>query len=135
MQFTHQMRCYHFFIVEIIVESVNLIQMSKGIRIITMIENSQVLINPTQDGPFRGCSRMGGGSVHFTSWKHSTSWKFGLYFVYIFTTDWNFSIKFCSSDPSFNRNTFRPLYLKFKTFAHAQIAITHYEVLFTNFLA
>ena len=26
---THQVRCYHFFIVEIIVESVNLIQMSK----------------------------------------------------------------------------------------------------------
>ena len=26
---THQVRCYHFFIVEVIVESVNLIQMSK----------------------------------------------------------------------------------------------------------
>ena len=28
-QNTHQVRCYHFFIVEIIAESVNLIQMSK----------------------------------------------------------------------------------------------------------
>ena len=127
------MRCYHFFIVEIIVESVNLIQMSKGIRIITMIEN-RFLLTLLRMGLF-GAAHGWGGGVHFTSWKHSTSWKFGLYFVYIFTTDWNFSIKFCSSDPSFNRNTFRPLYLKFKTFAHAQIAITHYEVLFTNFLA
>ena len=44
-----------------------------------------------------------------------------------------FLIKFCSSDPSFNINIFRSLYLKFKTSAHAQIAITHYYVL-TNFL-
>ena len=33
--------------------------------------------------------------------------------------------KFCSSDPSFNRNILRPLYLKFKTSAHAHIAIAY----------
>ena len=29
MKTTHQVRCYHFFIVEVIVESVNVIQISK----------------------------------------------------------------------------------------------------------
>ena len=43
----------------------------------------------------------------------------------IFRTDWNFLIEFCSSEPNFNRNILRPLYLKFKTSAHAEIAITH----------
>ena len=43
-QFTHQLRCYHLFIVDIIVESVNLIQMSADVRIeqkciITMMDN------------------------------------------------------------------------------------------------
>ena len=33
---------------------------------------------------------------------HSASWKFSLPFVHIFRTDWNFSTKFGSSDPSFN---------------------------------
>ena len=41
-----------------------------------------------------------------------------------------FSIKFCSSDPSFNRNILRSLYLKFKISAHALILITHWYVLF-----
>ena len=53
---------------------------------------------------------------------------------YIFRTDWNFLIKFCSSDPSFYRNISRSLHLKLKTSAHAQIAITYYYVLFTTFL-
>ena len=57
-----------------------------------------------------------------------------LYFVYIFRTGWNILIKFCSSDPSFSRNILRSLYLKFKTSAHADIAITYYYALFTNFL-
>ena len=48
--------------------------------------------------------------------------------------DRNFLIKFCSSDRSFNRNILKSLYLKFKTFANGQIAITHYYVSFTNFL-
>ena len=52
---------------------------------------------------------------------HSTSWKFSLYFVYIFIADWNFLTKFCSSDPSFNRNILTPLYLKSETSAHAQL--------------
>ena len=56
------------------------------------------------------------------------------YSVYIFRTDWDFFIKFCSSDPSFNRNILRSLYLKFKTSAHVHIIITYYYVLFTNFL-
>ena len=51
----------------------------------------------------------------------STSWKFGLYFVYIFIADWDFLIKFCISDPSFNRNILTSLYLKSGTSAHAQL--------------
>ena len=46
-----------------------------------------------------GVGGVGGGWV-----VHSTSWKCGLYFVYIFRTDWKFLIKFCSLDPSFNGN-------------------------------
>ena len=52
---------------------------------------------------------------------HSSSWEFGLYFLYIFTADWNFLIKFYSSDPGFNRNILTSLYLKPETFAHAQL--------------
>ena len=38
---THQVRCYHFFIVEIIVESVNLIEFDVKIEyFVTMIENN-----------------------------------------------------------------------------------------------
>ena len=72
--------------------------------------------------------------VHFILWKYSTSWKYSLYFVYIFRMCWNFLIKFCSSDPSFDRNILRFLYLKFKTSAHAHITIAYYYALFTNFL-
>ena len=43
-------------------------------------------------------------------------------------------MKFCSFNPGFNRNILTSLYLKFKLSAHAEIAITHYYVLFTNFL-
>ena len=49
---------------------------------------------------------------------HSISWKWSLYFVYIFRTGWNSLIKFCSSDHSYSRNILRSLYLKFKTSAH-----------------
>ena len=52
---------------------------------------------------------------------HSTSWKFGLYFVYIFIADWNFSTKFCSFDPSFYGNILTSLNLKPETSAHAQL--------------
>ena len=55
-------------------------------------------------------------------------------FFYIFRADWNFQIKFCSVDPSFNRNILRSLYLKFKASAHVQTAIAHCYVIFTNFL-
>ena len=65
----------------------------------------------------------------------STSWKCSLHFVDIFRTNWNFLIKFCSFDPSFNRNILRSQYLKFRTSAHAHIAITYFCVLFTNFLS
>ena len=42
---THQVRCYHFFIVEIIVESVNLIQMLKRKKyFVTIMENNEVFI-------------------------------------------------------------------------------------------
>ena len=65
---------------------------------------------------------------------HSTSWKCSLYFFYIFRMGRNFLIRFCSSDPSFNRNILKFLYSKFKTFAHAHIEIANYCVLFTNLL-
>ena len=52
---------------------------------------------------------------------HSTSWKFGLYFVYIFIADWNFLTKFCSPDLSFNRNVLTSLYLKSEASARAQL--------------
>ena len=55
-------------------------------------------------------------------------------FFYIFRMGWNFLIKCCSSDPSFNRNILRSLYLKFKASAHAHIVIAYYYTLFTNFL-
>ena len=51
-----------------------------------------------------------------------------------------FLIRLCSFDPSlldfkyFNGNTLRSLYFKFKSAAHAQIAITHNYVLLTNLL-
>ena len=54
---------------------------------------------------------------------------------YIFKRDWNFLLKLCSSDPSFNRSILRSLYSKFKPSAHAHIAITYHFVLFTNFLS
>ena len=60
-------------------------------------------------------------SVHSTSWKFSTRRKFSLYFVCIFMGDWNFLTKFCSSDPSFNRNILTSLYLKSETSAHSQL--------------
>ena len=62
-----------------------------------------------------------GPPVHSTSWKLSTCWKFGLYFVYIFIADWNLLTKFCSLDPSFNGNIFTFLYLKSKTSARARL--------------
>ena len=64
----------------------------------------------------------------------STSWKFSLHFVYIFSTNWNFLIQFCRSDLSFNKNILRSLNLKFKASAHAQITISHSCVLFADFL-
>ena len=59
--------------------------------------------------------------MHSTSWKFSSLWKSGLYFVYIFIGDWNFLTKFCSSDRSFNRNILTSLYLKSETSAHAEL--------------
>ena len=45
-----------------------------------------------------------------------------------------FLAKFWCPDTSFKKNILTPLNLKFKTFAYAQIAITHYDILFINFL-
>ena len=75
----------------------------------------------------RGGGGEGGG-------VHSTLWKFSLHFVHIFRKDWNFLTKFGSSDPSYNWTILTLLYLKFETFAHAQITIVHYYVLFTKIL-
>ena len=74
------------------------------------------------------------GIQFFISPLSSTWWEFSLHFVYIFRTDWNFLIKFCSFDPSLNRNIYLNLYLKFKTSACAQTAVIHYYVKLTNFL-
>ena len=52
---------------------------------------------------------------------HSTSWKFILYFVYIFIANWNFLTKFCSSDLIFKRNILTFLYLESETLAHVQL--------------
>ena len=62
------------------------------------------------------------------------AFQFSLLFVYICRINWNFLMKFCKFDPSFNRSVLISLYLKFKLSAHAQFVITHYYVLFTNFL-
>ena len=43
---------------------------------------------------------------------HSASWKYSMYFVYIFRTGWNFLIKFCSTDPIFNRSILRHLRMR-----------------------
>ena len=81
-----------------------------------------------------------------TKWYISTKWNAyiqfpgniplrgnAVYIFYNFRTDWNFLMKFCSFDPSFNRNILRSLYLKFKPSVHAHITITYHFVLFTNF--
>ena len=83
---------------------------------------------------FKNFYYKGRGVTHSTSWKYSISWKFNLQFIYILRTDWNFLMEFCGSDLSFNINILSFIFLKFKTSAHAQIAITHYQVLFTNLL-
>ena len=72
-----------------------------------------------------------GTYVHSVSWKYSTWWKFGLYFVYIFIADWNFLTNFCSSHPSFNGNILTSLYLKSETSAHAQLC--DYMFIYTIF--
>ena len=72
--------------------------------------------------------------VHSTLWKYPTSWKSILHFVYVFRAEQRFLAKFWSPDTSFNENILTPLNSNFKTFVHAQIATTHYNVLFINFL-
>ena len=57
----------------------------------------------------------------FSPWKFCSSWKFGLYFAYIFIADWNLLTKFRSFDPICNRNILTSLYLKSETSAHAQL--------------
>ena len=52
---------------------------------------------------------------------HFTSWKFALYFVYIFIVNWDILTKFCSSDPGLNRNISTSLHIKSETSAHAQL--------------
>ena len=64
----------------------------------------------------------------------SILWKFSLHIVYISRTARNFFSKFRNSDGSFNRNILTLLRLKFETSVHTQIAITRYDILFTNFL-
>ena len=42
-------------------------------------------------------------------------------FVYIFIVDWNFFVKYCSSDTIFTRGILTSLYLKSKTSAYVQL--------------
>ena len=70
--------------------------------------------------------------MHSTSWKFSTWWKLGLYFLYIFIMDWNFFTKFCSSDSSFNGNILTSLYLKSETSAHVQLC--DYSFIHTTYM-
>ena len=67
----------------------------------------------------------------------STSWKFSLYFVFIFRTAWNFLIKFSSSHQNFKRDNLITLYLSTETdhedqTLHKSLLVT---TLFTNFLS
>ena len=57
-----------------------------------------------------------------------TSWKFSLYFVHIFRTDWNILTKLCSSDPSFIWTILTLLYLNLKhlRMRELQLFITTY---------
>ena len=64
----------------------------------------------------------GGGGGGGVGGVHSSSWKFGLYFLYVFIADGNFLTKFCISDPCFNRNILTSLYLKSESYAYAQLA-------------
>ena len=51
-----------------------------------------------------------------------------------FRTNRDCLTKLGSSASSFNTRILTPLYLKFKTSAHVQIAFIHYYILFTSFL-
>ena len=65
---------------------------------------------------------------------HYTSWKFSQYFVFIFRTALNFLNKIDHSHQKSNKNILILLYVKPETTAHAQISISRYDILFTNFL-
>ena len=64
---------------------------------------------------------------------HYTSWKLGLYFVYIFIADCNCLTNFYSSDPSFNRNILTSLYFKYETSAHAHLRTYSFTIRYTSF--
>ena len=53
-------------------------------------------------------------------------------FIFSYCTA-NFLTKFCSSDPSFNRNILTSLYLKSKHLRMRNYAITHLYILYTSF--
>ena len=97
------------------------------------------IINSSTEGYYIGRSGVIGG-VEFHKigqrggYVHSTSWKFTVYFVDVFKTDWNFFTKLGSFDPKLNWTTLKLLYLKFETSAPAQIAFIHYYTFFTSFL-
>ena len=99
---------------------------------------SKNLLNETPQNSFPTAFYWMLGKTYLKSIKlpleHSTSWKCSPHFVYIARTYWDFSFKFCSSDQVSIETFLRSLYVKFKTSAHAHIAITHYFILFTNFL-
>ena len=73
-------------------------------------------------GIFRG-GGVGGVAFHFVEIFRFVAMQ-SVFCLYL-QNGLEFFNKFCSSDPSFNRNILRPLYLKFKTSAHAHIAIAY----------
>ena len=65
---------------------------------------------------------------------HSTSWKFGMYFVYFFIANWNFLTKFCSSDLSVKKIFWHPILKIWNIRACMRnYTITRFSILYESF--
>ena len=64
---------------------------------------------------------------------HSSSWKFGMYFVYFFIGNWNFLPKFCNSDLSVKRNILTSYTSNLKYQRMRNDAITRFYILYESF--
>ena len=79
---------------------------------------------------FKDSRRQKSTFLHSTSCKYSTSWKCSLHLVYIFIVDWDFLIKFCNFDSSFNRNILRSLYINLKHLRMHTLQLYWFAILF-----